>query len=279
MPLMLPTRPGFTAQEASPTTPAAGTTLTASGSTHTMGSITELIASTARDSYGIYVMLENTAVSNTSTDVLVDILRGGSGSEEVLIPYLYGGFTLSDLTANVCRSYYFPLFIPAGTRLSARCQSQVASKTVTCRIRLDQRPRGLYGWVGNRVTAYGVVAASSRGTLHTSGNGSYATATQLTASTTNPIRYMQMSFGGGSDSSLSDQRYYARIVLGATAGVLVEDLPLFTDTGVESTGHNDANAILERMMFDLPAGVDLRVSGRTTASTNNVQDFIVYGVD
>jgi hypothetical protein len=111
----------------------------------------------------------------------------------VLIPDLMAGWVLPVTTSGVTRTYTFPIFIPSGTRLSARSQSVVASKTCSVGITLLYRPTRL-GYVGTRVTAYGVTSASSYGTLHTAGNTSTygATAGQLSASTTNPIRYMQV---------------------------------------------------------------------------------------
>ena len=142
---------------------------------------------------------------------------------------------------------------------------------------LLQRPTQL-GFVGTRVTAYGVTSASSYGTLHTAGSTSTygATAGQLTASSTNPIRYMQLGADPGSRSTVTDQ--WAKFAIYAGTGVLVDDLPGSTDTGTESIGFNESNAILQTMYWNLPAAIDLKYASmhNTTGASFSA---IVYGVD
>lgn len=276
MPLMSPARPGALLTESLPTAAAAGTTITANASTNTKGTTpTQLIASTAADSYGIFVHIENNATSNTNTATLLDIMTGAGGSEVVLIPDLMAGWLLGALASNARRTYFFPIFIPSGTRLSARSASAVTAKTCVVSLTLLQRPTQL-GFVGTRVTAYGVTSASSRGTDSTSGNSAYGTSVSLSASTANPIRYMQLGADPGSRSTVTDQ--WAKFAIYAGTGVLVDDLPGSTDTGTESIGFNEANSILQSMYWNLPSGIDLKYASQhnTTGASFSA---IVYGVD
>ena len=278
MPLMIPARPGFLDTQASTTTTSsAGTTITASATPHTKGNWTQLIANTGARSLGILIALDNTAVAATATNMLLDIGIGAAASETVLIPDLAAGFILNENASNTFAAYYFPIFIPSGVRLSARCQALIASDTVSCRIHLFQRPQGA-GWVGTRVTAYGVTSASSLGTAVTHGNNAYGTAAVISASTTNPIRYMQVGMQGNGDASLNDGRVLADIRLGASTSI-AGPLMGSTDTNVESVLMSAGNQTLARMGFDLPAGQDLRMAGMFNASVNNVLDYIIYGVD
>jgi hypothetical protein len=266
MPLMNPSRAGgFLLTDRTPTAPGAGTTITANATPHTKTATpTQLIASTAADSYAIQVHVHNNATSNASTSTLLDIMTGGSGSEVVLIPDLMAGWVLPVTTTNEWRTYTFPIFIPAGTRLSARSQSVVASKTCSVAITLLNRPTQL-GFVGTRVTAYGVTSASSYGTLHTAGATSTygATAGQLTASSTNPIRYMQIGIDCSNRTTNIDAYGWYRLQLGTN--VLVDDLLLATDTGTESIGFESANRVLSGMLWNLPAATDLRYAIASTA--------------
>jgi hypothetical protein len=234
-----------------------------------------LIASTAADSYAIQVHIHNNATSNASTATLLDIMTGAGGSEVVLIPDLMAGWIHPVATTNEWRTYTFPIFIPSGTRLSARSQSITASKTCSVGITLMQRPTQL-GYVGTRVTAYGVTAASSYGTLHTAGATSTygATAGQLTASSTNPIRYMQIGVDPSNRTTTVDGYGWYRLQLGTK--VLIDDLLLATDTGVESIGYESANRVLSGMLWGLPAGTDLRYAIASSAVSFSS---IVYGVD
>lgn len=276
--LLVPSRPGGALlTEALPTsTSAAGTSVAANSTINTKGATpTQLIASTAADSYGIFVHIDNSATSNATTNTLLDVMTGNAGSEVVLIPDLMAGWVLNQNVSNALRTYYFPIFIPSGTRLSARSASVVSAKTCLVSVTLLQRPTQL-GFVGSRVTAYGVDAANSRGTTNTSGNSAYGTAVAVSGSTTNPIRYMQLGLDPGTRTTVTDQRVRAAIYLGTN--VLVDDLQGSTDTGTESIETNEANRVLSAMLWNLPSGLDLRVATmhNTTGASFSA---IVYGVD
>lgn len=101
-----------------------GTTITAPVATNTKvgAAYTQLVASTPFNANSITVTL---SPGTSHTGYLVDIAVGAGGSEQVIIPNL----------AIACRighaiTYQFPIHIPAGSRLSARCQS--ATTVATC---------------------------------------------------------------------------------------------------------------------------------------------------
>lgn len=278
MPLMIPARPGFLDTQASTTTTSsAGTTITASATPHTKGSWTQLIATTSARSLGILVALDNTAVANTATSVLLDIGMGAVSSEVVIIPDLSCGYVLNENVSNTFAAYYFPLFIPDGVRLAARCQALIGSDTVNCRIHLFQLPVNGRGWTGSRVTAYGVDAANSRGTVVAAGNNTYGTAVAMSGSTANPISYMQIGIQGAGRTTLTDLRILADVRIGASTSI-AGPLMGSADTGVESVLINTGNSTLARMGFNLPAAQDLRVACMHNAAAANY-DFIIYGVD
>lgn len=101
-----------------------GTSVPPSASANTKGGFTQLIASTSVDYLGFYVEV-NLGDTNTSASVgafsLIDIAIGGAGSEIIIVPNIqwYHG-------ASRPRQFY-PIPIPAGTRISARCQADAAS--------------------------------------------------------------------------------------------------------------------------------------------------------
>ena len=242
---------------------------------------TQLIASTGYASYGIMVQLAGLqTTASTNQRCLVDIALGAASSEQVIIPNLTCG-NVSDYAAASSKgvSYYFPIYIPSGVRVSATAAASTSADIVNVAVRLFQHPMGPGSWFGSRVTAYGVDTANVRGTSHTPSQNSYATATQLTASTTNPIRYMQLGFDLLSDTTGSNARHLVRIVLGATATVLATHLPVKESTTIEAVDFTDANFILSRMMFNVPAASDLRISAMRDAATPEARGWIVYGVD
>lgn len=103
------------------------TQITASSTTNTKGSYTQLIASTARDYTGFLLVYRGGMLAAGDINYLIDIAVGVAGSEVVIVPNLYPGS--STAAVGLCRSVYFPIPIPAGTRIAARMQSSVASNT------------------------------------------------------------------------------------------------------------------------------------------------------
>jgi len=105
-----------------------GTTLTPSATINTMGSYSQLVASTAKDYYGLY---GTWAFPGTRQNYLVDIAIGAGGSELVLLPQrqIYIGDTVNGIgtATDLVLLPFTPIKIPAGTRIAARCQSSISS--------------------------------------------------------------------------------------------------------------------------------------------------------
>lgn len=257
-----------------------GTTVTASGTTHTKGSYAQLIASTSRPSYGITIVIHNVGVASTNARMLVDIAIGAAASEQVIIPNLLAGNASAwNAASNGGTCYHFPIAIPSGVRISARCQASTASDTCNIIVWLHQARTAPGLWVGQRVTAYGVNTGTSTGTAHTPGStNSYATATQITSSTTNPIRYMQVGIDLASDTTGTSMRGMFRIGLGATPDYIIQHVPFGESTTVESMDTRVGNQILSRMGFSIPAASDVRLSAMVSG-TGESRGWAIYGVD
>lgn len=154
---------------ATPSTGAFGSRATASASTNTKGSWTQVNASLPFDSYGFWIGIAGTATAATLTDVLLDIGIGAGGSEVVIVPDLLAGW-IGTPTQDI-RTLWIPIFIPKGARVAVRCQGQIASDTVDVMFffrggRPDQR-----GELFSGCHAYGVTSSgASTGTAHTPGN-------------------------------------------------------------------------------------------------------------
>jgi len=257
-----------------------GATVTADGTTaHTKGAYAELIASTAYDAFGITVAIAGLGTAaSTNTRSLVDIAVGAASSEVNIIPNLICGQAGQWASASFGpATYFFPLYIPAGTRLSARIQSLALSDTATVCVWLNQfQVPGK--WYGQRVTAYGVNTATSSGTSHTHGNSSYATTTQLTASTTNPVKYLQFGVDLLTDTTGNNKRGLFRIAAGSSTNYVVSDLPYRESTTLETMEFVLANAILSQMQFNLPAGSYLGI-GAMMSAAGEARGHALYGVD
>jgi len=154
-----------TVQHSMPATVDEGVLITASASTNTKGSWTELIASTTYDSFGFWLKFTASFTAATIEDILADIGIGAAASEVVLMPNLMVGARAD--TQNFGGLIFIPLFIPKGTRVAARCQSNIASNTVRMNIIINgAQSEGQAIYVG--CDAYGVNTGTSAGTVHTS---------------------------------------------------------------------------------------------------------------
>lgn len=254
-----------------------GVAVTASGSTNTKGSWAELIASTARDAVGLIV---NIGRGHTATaDFLVDIGIGAASSETVLVPNLKGDNGSNTLGPG---QIFLPIGIPAGTRISARCQSTSAS--AVSRIQVVT----MYGsWLTapplGRVTDYGTATGDSGGVSIDPGGsantkGSWA---QITASTTNPIRSMLVAVGNQNNSSRGAATDW---LLDVGIGGSGSEQVIVADWHVEVATSDDnlEPHYLGPIPVNIPAGT--RLAARSQASnildaTDRLFDVIAYGID
>jgi hypothetical protein len=108
------------------------------------------------------------------------------------------------------KKYFFPVYIPSGVRVSARCQASTGSDTVLVRVCLLQDP--LYEFMAGPVAVYGRDATNSRGTSVTPGNNAYGTWTELLnaaggSGLTRPHRFWVAEMDGAADTSTVDDRF------------------------------------------------------------------------
>jgi hypothetical protein len=103
---------GFTAATTASTSVTAGT----SGS---KGSYAQVIASTAVDYAGLMIEFDGSGTTATFNNFW-DIAVGGAGSEAVIIPNYYIRAEVAETIYSPGLSPFFPVNIPAGSRLAAR---------------------------------------------------------------------------------------------------------------------------------------------------------------
>ncbi len=255
-----------------------GTSVAAHASTaHTKNATyTQLIAATAYEAFGIFVGVHANATASTRVSILVDIAIGGAGSETVIIPNLIAGNQAASATTSLMGShYFFPIRIKAGSRISATCQAGVAADTVNVGVHLLQH-QVPGAWYGTRVTAYGADTATSTGVSMSPGNNTYATDVNLSASTANPIKYLQIGTDLYTNTTGSTLRGLLRLTAGSS--VLAQDLPYAESTTLESTMFTPANFILSHMRLNIPAGVALKISAMRNAAAAS-RGWSAYGVD
>lgn len=162
-----------------------GTATAHASSSSTKGTPVELVASTPFDAYWIDVTASGYGGNNVSSQACVDILVGGA-TEAVLIPNLLAGFCGGGTALVGCgvKSWSFPVYIPAGTRIA--CQIAGDRLNTACGVWIQ-----IYGGtgyppfrVGSRVTTYGITTVPAGTDVAAGYSGSEGSWVQIAASTT-----------------------------------------------------------------------------------------------
>jgi hypothetical protein len=254
-----------------------GTNCQANATPHTKAtSYTTLVASTAYDAHGVFLHVSGPGASGTVTAALLDIAIGAASSEQIIIPDLMcGNSGVSNGAYLSACAYYFPIRIPAGVRVSGRSQCAVGGQNIYVGIHLLRHSGMPGGWFGQRVTAYGVNTSTSSGATVSVTQNTYATV-NVTASSTNPVKYLQLGHDLANDSGGSTSRGLLEVL--AASQVLVDDLPYNESTTTETVQNAMPNFILSTMMFNLPAGIALAV-GAMRSVTAETRGFALYGVN
>jgi len=91
------------------------------------GAWAQVIASLDEDTFGLVININSNSASATCRNSVVDIGIGPASSEVVLIADLIGGNAIGYNGNGNGIWYYFPVALPAGTRIAARAQSTVTT--------------------------------------------------------------------------------------------------------------------------------------------------------
>jgi hypothetical protein len=126
--------------------------------------------------HDVVLVVVNAAASNiaaTDTSILLDIGIGAAAAETVLIPNLLAGWASAVDPGGSPRHYIFPLYIPSGSRVSARSASARSASPVTVWLQMfGGLRRSEDWWCGEQVIAYGINTGVSQGTNVTPGASS-----------------------------------------------------------------------------------------------------------
>lgn len=244
-----------------------GTTVTNAGSTNTKGSYTQLIAATAADAYGIVVTMGGVSSANP---YLVDIAVGAAASEVVIIPNLQW----QQSNGNLYASYFFPIFIPSGSRIAARSQGGTASATIVVSTTLIEGRSQLVNREISTATAMGIVSSgASNGTAVTASGstntkGSYA---EIVSSTAADFRYFVVSIERGSLSSVASFLVDIATGAGGSETVLIPNMHYVAD------GSSNNMTMPVPMPLFLPAGTRIAARCQCSVASKDVR-VALYGV-
>jgi hypothetical protein len=247
-----------------------GQTLVA-GSANVKGAYAFFVASTSAPSSMIWLHVYNVATSGANTATLVDLATGSVGNEVVFAANINaghqagfpGGFDIK-----------IPYYIPAGVRVSGRCQSAVGSKNVASWIGLYSGPNRTA--VG--IDTIGATTATSTGTTVVCGtSGAEGSWTELTAATTNHYGGLMFSFGGAATATMVSTSVRVDIGMGAAASevVLLNDWIANLDTSEAISLYDD---MTPRIGVDIPAGTRLVARALSSSASAQSVDVTAYGL-
>jgi hypothetical protein len=254
-----------------------GTTLASSaykyitaGQSNVKGSWIELISSTSQKVDGFWFSME---LGGASGCYLIDI---GIGAADYEIPILTDLF-YSRNGAQCCS--YFPLPIPAGTRVSARAQYYTTGAAGVNVGILLQSVGFLPSPVLSRCITYGADEATTLGVAVDAGAVAHTKGawTEIIASTTNPIK-MLFAINGMDHGWGGYYRYLFDIGIGSEdSEIVVVPNRYFKNP---NTGHFNPN-VFGPFPVNIPAGSRLavRMQASTTDAADRVVSFVLYGVD
>lgn len=259
------------------TSTSAGTTVTASSSTNTKGSYVQLNASLGFDCDGFFLALDGQG--STVADLLLDLAIGAASSELVILPNLH----VSLGSWPIPGAYqWWPIGLKAGTRISARAQSTTGSLSVVVQfLPVSHGFAGLCGY--GRVTDYAANTSDSGGVGVDPGAASNTLGawTQLTASTTNPIRALVVGWGDRANTAETSANFLMEIGVGGAGSEKV----LLTGMRARTGASTDTNVIkpdlIGPLAAEVPAGTRLsvRCASSTTDATDRLIDAFCWGID
>lgn len=244
--------------------------LTGNASANTKGSYVEVASSTAFPAAGIRVILTGVV----GVDNLVDIAIGAAASEQIII----SNIPVTNGNGSRTISYDFPIFIPAGTRLSARVQGTTGGQD--CYISIEICAVGALGASAlQECTTYGAATADSGGTNVDPGGtintkGAYS---QLTAATTAPIKQLIVCIGNQVNTARTTAFWAADIAIGAGGSeqIIIPDIPFRADSF-----QDNLDPAIFRYQVDIPSGLRLamRAQCQTNDATDRLFDAVLIGV-
>lgn len=243
-----------------------GTSVT-SGVAHTKGAFVELIASTAFGYSGITIQCHNAATDYK--DLILDIAIGAAASEEVIVKdFIIGSYGTRESNYSI----YIPVGIPAGTRVAVRTQSENVS-TISFIHGMGFSNSFISQSPVAKVTDYGVVIGSSKGTVVTSGSadvkGSY---TELTSSTSEDLKGIFV-FIGANNTFLSSQ---VDILVDIAVGAAASEVDILPSIGITAESLEIVGPGIRWFPINIPAGSRIAARVQTSLSTFLV-DVAVYG--
>lgn len=254
-----------------------GTAITASGFAHTMGSWTDIVAAAdwsgfTGDAFLIEINLNRANAGGANKRVLVDIgIDTGSGYT-ALITYLIAHSAADFAGGANGYNYTFPIRIPNGAKVGARCQGSSGSQVVYACVNLFGNPsHPALVRAGTFSRTFGANAASTSGTAFTGGTVSEGAWTSV-ATTADDLWFWDVGYGN-EDAALNYDGYVLDLGVGAAASEVA-----FLRNAVFSL-HSDelVGKLSTGIVYPIASGGAISVRGQTQ-NTETGDHAIVYAI-
>jgi hypothetical protein len=230
------------------------------------GSWAEVFTTLDQDTYGLWITVHNARTSAANRGYAIDIGIGAAGSEIVIIPDLIGSNAgVTNNTGGL--HYYFPIFIPSGTRVAARAQGSV---TTSCRVivrALQQPSNPSMVRTCGYVEALGITGITGiTCTAGTTAEGSWVSV----GTTTRDLWWWQIGIQVAlADTSHLAAYYHFDMAVGdgTNFNVIMQDAP-FCTTGAEEAGKSLVIFNSERFV---PSGSTIYIRGQCDVSPDGIE--------
>lgn len=238
------------------------------GALNTKGAWSEVIAAAdvVEDVCLLKISIDN--ASTLATQYLIDIGKGGAGSEIVIVANIPFA---SATQFNVGQwSILIPVSLPKGTRVAARCQSNAAGAE-TVRVQVH----AIGGQLNSAVnTTYGSDTSTSAATTIDPGASASTKGawTELTASSTDTIAWLTVVLSGLGNDARTTATYNLDIGTGGAGSetVVLADLHFKTDTAAD-------DFTCMQFMFPISIAAGTRIAARGWCTINDATDRL-FGV-
>ena len=193
----------------------AGTSVTTGASATTKGTPAQIFAATAFDTYWMWIGAYEYSAVTTASQGAMDILVGAA-TEDILIPNLLFGYaTAGGGPSGSNKQWVFPLYIPAGTRISVQAAGARTSTAFRVCIAL-YGGSGIPPWrVGTRVITYGMGTIPNGTTIVPGASAAEGSWTQIVAATTQDHFALFPSFQLTADTSVTTSNIAVDVGVGA----------------------------------------------------------------
>lgn len=252
-----------------------GTSIVSSATSNTKGAYVELISAANNTEESSFIELVIATNAQTNNLYLIDIAIGEAGSEIDILENVAAMTHLATSGSANVTSFRLPKYIPAGVRISARCQANGISLTVKLMVNL-----GLFNSERtsppHKITSYGVNLGTSRGVeVATTTAGTFGSWVEISASTTEMIKALAIS-ASRNPSNWSTGRIAFQVGVGSAGNeVVVIDGAMLATSSTEKAFHYLNGA------YDVTIPEGSRLAIRAASSGTNTDfnfSYIIHGV-